>query len=454
MSQKPLSLFLSYRRADAKTPLSELHKKLARVYGQGAIFLDTSMMRGGDVFPEVLREKIREADVVLVVIGAHWSRPRNEGKTDWVVEEITHALKYEKKIIPVLVEDASFPPRNLPEAIKDLAKRHCVTLRPQNFAADLHELLSVLPKKPEATRITSGTIGQLRVAQTIQPHQDRVSQVLWSADGKLIVSASDDGSVAWWRRGRVRSRPGHEQAIGCIALNANQKELLSLSADRLRVWDTNAELVKETPLKFDKRRLPVFAASSRDPIFVVAPIASDPEVYITPSAASDGKFGRTFVGMPSRFATTKMAFSLDGIVFVAGAGDGDVAAWLVDGRRVLWVKHARRSVITAIAISGEGEFVAAAQEGLISVRQIADGSELFSQATTLKVTSLAFLPGGEILVCGNEEGPPLFLHLPSRTTLPTPASVAHAISCVAASLDGNSLAAGTLKGEVQQWNID
>ena len=71
--EKP-RIFLSYRRDDAKNAVEDLYNILVKEYGQAAVFRDTKSETPGDVFPSVLRDEIDKATVVLVVIGAHWSR--------------------------------------------------------------------------------------------------------------------------------------------------------------------------------------------------------------------------------------------------------------------------------------------------------------------------------------------------------------------------------------------
>ncbi|MFD9701212.1 toll/interleukin-1 receptor domain-containing protein [Lentzea sp. NPDC059081] len=62
-------VFISYRRSDAGTIAGRLHSTLRAEFGADMVFLDTSSVEPGAVWPDRLKESITEAGVVLVVIG-------------------------------------------------------------------------------------------------------------------------------------------------------------------------------------------------------------------------------------------------------------------------------------------------------------------------------------------------------------------------------------------------
>jgi hypothetical protein len=137
------AVFISYRRSDAAEVVRLIHAGYCRLYSPRSIFLDTSNIRAGASFPDLLRDRVRGAAVVLVVIGPNWQVERLREKADWVRQEIRLALQSGARVIPVLVGGASLPKKKgLPADIRRLVSRHCATLAPPTFELDLQTLLN------------------------------------------------------------------------------------------------------------------------------------------------------------------------------------------------------------------------------------------------------------------------------------------------------------------------
>jgi len=149
--QRTLNLFISYRRADASGSAGRLFDWLTRQFGRRRVFLDTDKIAAGDRFPEVLAQRIANADVVLAVIGPQWLTIANQdGRrldqvNDYVRIEIATALKSGKRVVPVLVGGADMPdPEAMPAALKALADRHAIVLRDAFFEQDFDLLVDDL----------------------------------------------------------------------------------------------------------------------------------------------------------------------------------------------------------------------------------------------------------------------------------------------------------------------
>jgi molybdopterin biosynthesis enzyme MoaB len=90
----------------------------------------------------VLNARVVATDVLLAVIGLRWSEllaARANDPDDFVAIEIKDRARLDnnKRIIPVLVGGAGMPRADaLPEAIRPLARRNAVGLRPERFMAD------------------------------------------------------------------------------------------------------------------------------------------------------------------------------------------------------------------------------------------------------------------------------------------------------------------------------
>lgn len=119
--EREYDIFISYRRVGgknyARTIKPELEKRGFRV------FLDFDELKDG-VFDQRIMNAIEEAPVFLLILSeGALDRCVNEG--DWVREEILHAQKTRRHIVPVEV-DKTFRklPDNLPSEIADIIGAH------------------------------------------------------------------------------------------------------------------------------------------------------------------------------------------------------------------------------------------------------------------------------------------------------------------------------------------
>jgi len=132
MSDTQPKIFLSYRRADSRCFTERLHDRLVMEFGEDNLFLDVERdnIQPGKRFPEVLQQKLKESDIVLVVIGPDWAdiryenvpdRPRRlDDPNDFVRIEVEQSLRADyTEVIPVLVKRATMP-NLLPDSLEDL----------------------------------------------------------------------------------------------------------------------------------------------------------------------------------------------------------------------------------------------------------------------------------------------------------------------------------------------
>jgi hypothetical protein len=95
---------------------------------------------------------ISACDATLVLIGPDWltvtdeaGRPRLENPEDFVRIEVESALRFGKRIIPVLVQKTEMPcAEAVPEPLKALARRNAVGLTQERFKADAQGLIKAL----------------------------------------------------------------------------------------------------------------------------------------------------------------------------------------------------------------------------------------------------------------------------------------------------------------------
>ena len=145
-------IFLSYRRSDSAGSAGRLFDRLAEHFGSDQVFRDVDSIEAGENFEETIRDALRVATVVLIVIGPRWLEAqgkdgsrRVDDTNDYVRREIELALSSHVAIIPVRVEGASLPePGSLPTSIKALALSNDWELSNRRWDRETQELINHL----------------------------------------------------------------------------------------------------------------------------------------------------------------------------------------------------------------------------------------------------------------------------------------------------------------------
>lgn len=153
-------VFVNYRVQEQPGYATLLHRELVQTFGEDAVFLASRSIRLGDDFVHEVFGNLRQSDVLLVVIGAHWLEfgDIGHGRTpeadfDWVHREIAEAFRLGIRVIPVLVEDAELPSEAaLPDDIAALSRCQYMRLRHYSIDADLAQLVSELGRSTPGLR--------------------------------------------------------------------------------------------------------------------------------------------------------------------------------------------------------------------------------------------------------------------------------------------------------------
>ncbi len=145
-------VFINYRRGAHGSVVTEVYERLARHFGAQQVFLDTSSIVPGRRFPDELRARIEDCEVVLVVIHEGWAAERDasgarrlDEEKDWVRQEIELALRAGKIIVPLLLDGVKAPrSAELPAAIREVMSWEAHRLPGDRRQSALTELVAVL----------------------------------------------------------------------------------------------------------------------------------------------------------------------------------------------------------------------------------------------------------------------------------------------------------------------
>lgn len=129
-----------------------VYERLKKMLPRWEVFYDHKSIPLGEPFPELLRQQVTTAKVVLVVIGPQWLevlKQRKDGTAvDHVREEVRLALDSGNMVIPVPVGGARMPNTTdlaLFPDLQPLASRNARPIRPEpDFDRDIESLVSWL----------------------------------------------------------------------------------------------------------------------------------------------------------------------------------------------------------------------------------------------------------------------------------------------------------------------
>lgn len=138
-------VFVCYRRHDTYDESRNLYHALTHVYDEENVFFDENTIPLAGDFRQKITEFIAGCDIVIVMIGSEWDYKLLHEADDYILFEITTALKCQKRLVVVTVNGAKPPNEaDLPRAIIDIARIKVIPLIGENFKADFKKIKSVL----------------------------------------------------------------------------------------------------------------------------------------------------------------------------------------------------------------------------------------------------------------------------------------------------------------------
>jgi metacaspase-1 len=232
------SIFISYRRDDSPGHAGRLFDAMRSSFGIYDVFMDVTGIAKGDDFPTAIEEAIGEAKVMLIVIGPEWNRDdRLSGKDDWVRQEIALALKRRVRILTVLVNGATWPPK-VPRPFRRLLLIDYIELRDTRWDDDLQQVATTVKiiLSPDLATQTSTRRRKFRIL-LIHDLTTSDGDRIWEQRCRTILSGSlnrwsktpKDAEVRFFRCADLLDSPG--PAISFEKLRDTRARLLDHSTD-------------------------------------------------------------------------------------------------------------------------------------------------------------------------------------------------------------------------------
>ena len=184
-------IIVSYRRSDSAAITGRIFDRLIDRYGEQSVFMDIDRIPFGTDFRHHIQDALRDADILLAVIGPTWLGKTGDGRSrildeaDPVRVEIEAALKKGLAVIPVLVDNATMPgAADLPESIRDFAY---INAAPIDVGRDFRQHMERLTRSIDSI---IGTDKAAMEAVLARGYPDAPTRSSWSARRMAAVIGS------------------------------------------------------------------------------------------------------------------------------------------------------------------------------------------------------------------------------------------------------------------------
>jgi WD40 repeat protein/serine/threonine protein kinase len=301
-------------------------------------------------------------------------------------------------------------------------------------------------------------------SKEFEGHSGGVRSVTFSADGKYILSGSDDKTLKLWEvaTGRcLRTFEGHYEGVTSVALTADAKYMLSGSRDStLRLWEANSG---ESLRTFEGHTASIKSISlSGDGKYALS--GSDDHTLRLWEVAS-GQCLRTLVGHSEYVSSVSL--TSDGKHALSGSGDKFVKLWEVASGRCVRTFEGHTHGVECVSLSSDGKYALSGSAGFnlfgrgfdsLKLWEVSSGRCLHTvrnhQDVVAGVESVCLSADGAFALSLGFNHSVKFWEMDSYRCRRTFEGQSSTVGAVGLSADGRHAVSGDDDGTLKLWAID
>ncbi len=277
---------------------------------------------------------------------------------------------------------------------------------------------------------------------SLEGHTQDVTSVVFSRDGTILASGSDDGTVKLWdmaTRTHITTFEDNPYGVESVAFSPDEKTLATASLYSIKLWDiatrTNTatlegkffESVAFSPdgktlasASFDGIKLWDMATRTSTAILEETPYGGVESVVFSRDgtlATTASEFfdytiklwdvatGNTITLKGHTGNVTSVVFSRDGTLLASGSNDKTVKLWDVVRRINTATFEGHTDNVTSVGFSPDGAtIVSGSDDSTVKLWDVATGTNIATlEGHTNEVLSVAFSPDGTIVASGAED---------------------------------------------------
>ncbi len=283
--------------------------------------------------------------------------------------------------------------------------------------------------------------------QTLKGHSDGINSVVFSPDGKTIVSASDDKTIKLWsfEGEELQTFKGHSVGVNSVVFSPDGKTIASASWDStVKLWSIEGKELSTLTGHVGSVKSVVFspngktiASASRDKTLKLWSVESKP--LHTLKGHTDGVFS--------------VVFSPDGKTIASASSDETVKLWSVEGK-LLHTFMGHTAPVFSVAFSPDDKTIASASPDETVKLWSVEGKLLHTlKGHTDWVNSVAFSPDGKTLASASKDKT-IKLWSVEGKLLHTLKGHTDWVYSVAFSPDGKTLASVSADKTIKLWSVE
>jgi WD40 repeat protein len=227
-------------------------------------------------------------------------------------------------------------------------------------------------------------------------HSDSVNSVVFSPDGRQILSGSSDGTVKLWDTAtghEIRTFSGHSDVVYSVAFNPDGRQILSGSSDgTVKLWDTATGRIIRTFTNSD----------------AVTSVAFSPDGKQILSGGNTIKLWDITTGREIRtlsnlaFAVSSVTFRPDGKQIVSGLYRVPIKLWdTITGREIRTFSD-NSSYAKSVMFSPDGSLIIFGSGYTVKLWDATTGNEIMTFSGHIRsVESICFSPDGRYVLSGS-----------------------------------------------------
>lgn len=285
---------------------------------------------------------------------------------------------------------------------------------------------------------------------TLNGHKDTVWAVVFSPDGKTLVSASGDRTIRLWSVAAlqyVTTNEGHTGPVRSVSFSPDGNTLASASEDgTVRLWN----VVSQQNLVTLKGHKSAVRSVTFSPDGKIIASASEDSIKLWDSASQ-----QNIATLDSEvFDVSSIAFSPNGKTLASASGDSTIKLWDMASRRNVATLKGHEGGVNSVTFSPNGKtFASAGYDRTVKLWNTASWQNIATlTGHELVIWSVAFSPDGKTLASASYDKTIRLWDLTSRQNIATLKGHEADVFSIAFSPDGRTLASASADHTVKLWN--